>query len=86
MLHQVTNEQESLVKDDTVLISSYFPVLWKNFVKSVQIRRFFWSAFSRIRTQYRPEKTPYLETFHAVKVITALTITYSLLVRLIKLF
>ena len=35
-------------------------------VKSVQIGSFFWSVFSRIRTEYGPEKTPYLDTFHAV--------------------
>ena len=27
---------------------------------------FFWSVFSRIQTEYGPEKTPYLDTFHAV--------------------
>ena len=50
-------------------------------VTSVQIRSFFWSVLSRIRTEYGeilrtvfspnaekygPEKTPYLDTFHAV--------------------
>ena len=35
-------------------------------VKNVQIRSFFWSVFSRIRTEYGPEKTLYLDTFHAV--------------------
>ena len=35
-------------------------------MKSVQIRSFFWSVFSRIRTEFGPEKTPYLDTFHAV--------------------
>ena len=48
-------------------------------VKSVQIGRFFWSVFSRIRTEYGeilhispnagkygPEKTPYLDIFHTV--------------------
>ena len=52
-------------------------------VKGVHIRSFFWSAFSRIGTEYGeispyhsvfslgaekygPEKTPYLDTFHAV--------------------
>ena len=55
-------------------------------VKGVQIRSFFWSVFSGIRTEYGeilrispysdrmpekygPEKAPYLDTFHAVKVI-----------------
>ena len=28
------------------------------------MRSFFWSAFSRIRTEYGPEKTPYSDTFH----------------------
>ena len=51
-------------------------------VKSVQKQRFFWTVFSRIRTEYgdplylcvfspnvgkdRSKKTPYLDTFHAV--------------------
>ena len=50
-------------------------------VKSVQTRSFLWSLFSCIRTEYventkkifspntgkyGPEKTPYLDTFHAV--------------------
>ena len=42
----------------------------KHCVKNVQIRNFFWSVFSCIWTEYRnvrPEKTPYLDTFHAVK-------------------
>ena len=52
-------------------------------VKTVQIRSFFWSVFSRIGTEYGrysislriqsecgkygPEKTPHLDTFHAVR-------------------
>ena len=49
----------------------------ENYVKSVQIRSFFWSVFSRIWTEfsvfslgagkYGPEKTPYLDTFHAME-------------------
>ena len=45
-------------------------------VKSVQIRSFFWSAFSCIRTEcrntgkYGPERTPYLDTLPVVFVIT----------------
>ena len=35
-------------------------------VKSFQIWSYFWSVFSRIRTEYGPEITPYLDTFHAV--------------------
>ena len=44
-------------------------------VKSVQMGGFFWSVFSLIWTfpsfspnagKYGPEKTPYLDTFHAV--------------------
>ena len=27
---------------------------------------FFWSVFSSIRTEYGPEKTPYVDNFHAV--------------------
>ena len=37
-------------------------------VKSVQIRSFFWSVFSRIPTEYGPEKTQYFDNFHAVQV------------------
>ena len=42
-------------------------------MKSVQIRIYFWSVFSCIQTfsspnagKYKPEITPYLNTFHAV--------------------
>ena len=38
-------------------------------VKSVQIRSFFWSVFSRIQSEYEKygiEKTPYLDTSHTV--------------------
>ena len=38
-------------------------------MKSVQIRSYLWSAFpvfSRNTGKYGPEKTPYLDTFHAV--------------------
>ena len=41
----------------------------KHCVKNVQIRSYFWSVFSCIRTEYGPKITPYLDTFHAVKVI-----------------
>ena len=39
----------------------------KHWVKSVQIRRFFWSVFSPNARKYGPEKTPYLDTFHTAK-------------------
>ena len=35
-------------------------------VKSVQIRSYFWSVFSPNTGEFGPEKTPYLDTFHAV--------------------
>ena len=38
-------------------------------VKSVQIRSFFWSVFSPNARKYGPEKTPYLDTFNAMKVL-----------------
>ena len=38
-------------------------------VKSVQIRSFFWSVFSPNAGKYGPEKTPYLDTFHAVMLL-----------------
>ena len=40
----------------------------QHFMKSVQIQSYFWSVISRIRAEYRPEITPYLDTFHAVQV------------------
>ena len=50
----------------------------KHCVKSVEIRSFFWSVISRIRTEfgsvfspnagkYGPKKTPYLDTFQTVQ-------------------
>ena len=38
-------------------------------MKSAQIRSCFWSVFPRIRTEYIPGKTAYLNTFHAVKML-----------------
>ena len=52
-------------------------------MKSVQIRSYFWSVFSSIRTEYGPEISLYLDTFHAVLIttilctITALSAAYS---------
>ena len=56
-------------------------------MKSIQIRSFFWSVFSRIPTEYgeipsanagkyKPEKTPYLDTFDVV--ISQRKLTYYL--------
>ena len=46
-------------------------------MKSVQIRSFFWSIFSRILTEYgdllrkyRPEIAPYLDSFHTEKAVS----------------
>ena len=59
----------------------YYSLRSSHCVKSVQIQSFFWSIFSRIRTEYDaeyltvfspnagkhgPEKTSYLDTCHAV--------------------
>ena len=38
----------------------------KNKYWHVQIRSYFWSVFSCIRTEYSSPKTPYLDAFHAV--------------------
>ena len=40
-------------------------VIDTHYVESVQVRSDFWSVFSRIRTEYGPEITLYLDTFHA---------------------
>ena len=56
-----------------VVSSSILLVLLSRTARSVQIRSFFWSVFFCIRTEYRkirPEKTLYLNTFHAVTAIT----------------
>ena len=37
-----------------------------NCVKNVQIESFFWSIFCYTRAEHGPEKTPYLDNFHAV--------------------
>ena len=37
-----------------------------HYVESVQVRTYFWSVFSCMRTEYGPEITPYLDTFYAV--------------------
>ena len=37
-----------------------------HYVESVQVRSYFWSVFSCMRTEYGPEITPYLDTFYAV--------------------
>ena len=50
-----------------------------HYVKNVQIRSFFWSVFSCIRTEYAgkygPEKTPYLDTFQAVAMKKMMVVT-----------
>ena len=38
--------------------------------KIVQIRSYFWSVFSCVRTEYGPEITLYLDTFHAVIILS----------------
>ena len=54
-----------------MIVKNYLcDVLFKfHWVKSVQKQSFFWSVFSRTRTEYGSEKTPYLDTFHAVFLI-----------------
>ena len=50
-------------------VSGHFVVninLTCHYVKSLQIRSFFWSVFSPNAEKYGAEKTPYLGTFHAV--------------------
>ena len=48
-------------------------------VKSVQRRIFFWSVFSRIGSntwKYGAEKTPYLDTFHAVYMVPSIPLYF----------
>ena len=63
-------------KQQKLEIGNYNIIYNLHCVKSVQIRSFFWSAFSCIQTEYGdlrpntgkygPEKTPYLDNFRAV--------------------
>ena len=67
-------------------------------VKRVHILSFFWSIFSRIWTgygeifspnagKYRPEKTPYLDTFHPVIIsLGADSNDFSILLNDLKIF
>ena len=64
-----------------------------HFVKSVQIQSYFWSVFSRIRTEYGdtkylsvfspnagkygPEITPYLDTFQAVNILRKISLQFQ---------
>ena len=68
--------EQSLLKQFKIINS----FIHSHSFKSVQIRRFFWSTFSRSRTEYSPhpgkygpEKTPYLDTFYAVLFIHSVT-------------
>ena len=38
-------------------------------MESVHIRSFFWSVFFPNTGKYGTEKTPYLDTYHAVKIV-----------------
>ena len=69
------NEQTKILVDFHISISVHC-------VKSVQIQSYFWSIFSCIGQisifspntgKYRPEITPYLDTFHAVVPSTIFT-------------
>ena len=52
-------------------------------VKSVQIRSYFGSVFSCIRTEYGPEITPYLNTFHTMLIKDSVTIRGRLQISLL---
>ena len=55
-------------KTKTIPHTGFEPFISNNShcAKSIQIRSYFWSVFSRIRTEYGPEITPYLDIFHAM--------------------
>ena len=51
------------------------PVTWNRLTgtaRSVQIRSYFWSVFSPNAGKYGPEITPYLDTFHSLRVLNIL--------------
>ena len=52
-----------VIRYDSIFV---FLVMMKHCVKSVLIRSFFWSVFSRIRPEFGPVKTTYLDTFHTM--------------------
>ena len=75
----VAYENQSFIREKRTVKEVVSSCLNINCVKSAQILSFFWSVFSHIRTEYGeilrispyagkcgPEKTPYLDTFHAV--------------------
>ena len=55
-------------------------------VEIVQIQSFFWSVFSRIRTKYGPEKTPYLDTLHTVLLLVFNFVILSLSLEFSKMY
>ena len=58
-------------------LSTFYSINKKDhFVKSVQIRSFFWSVFSCIQSEYRSEKTLYLDTFHTVRFLKLWNCSY----------
>ena len=64
---QILNEQAKTVGMITGFAANTNAVAkWTHCVKSVQIRSFFSSIFSPNMGKYGPEKTPCLDTFHAV--------------------
>ena len=72
-------EIQLCLSQTTICEFLWFTVYLKHCVKSVQVRRFFWSVFSCIRTR----KTPYLDTSHAAK---AFGKTQIILINLSKSF
>ena len=67
-------------------ITYYIILYYIHCVKSVQIRSIFWSVFSHIRTEfspnagkYGPEKTLYLDTFHAVIILYYIITLYYII-------
>ena len=66
--HVYTQKPSAFAYHDMLQVSvSVFQLPYCHSVKSVQIWSYFWSVFLRIRSEYGPEITPYLELFHAVR-------------------
>ena len=75
-----------MVPPFSIFLLNFFSIWRVHYVKSAQIRIFFWSVFSHIWAKFSPnagkygtEKAPYFDTFHAVAVSTIIKIMHVFL-------
>ena len=56
----------SRTSSERLIYVQFTSYIYWDCLKSVQIRRFFWSVFSPSKEKCRPEETPHLDTFYTV--------------------